>query len=501
MSFSQSFNPVIADGWTGRASSTGNTSGDDPSVPDPQYWAMAQRWEPVRACMEGTQYLRQNASRFLPQQPMELEDAWRGRVSRSVFSPFYQRVARTAVGLILRKPIYLDGGDESFFEEWREDVDRQGTSLDQFARDQLLNSIAYGHSSWLVDFPDASNIRTLKDQKDARLRPYFVPVPIWNILGWRQDPRENAGELQQVRLKEVAAVPKGRFGQEYKNRVRVLEKGKWELYEASGELGTTGWTIIDQGRISVENIPLVSTYSNKLAPLYSDPPLEEIAQLNLTYYQRHADLIQALHIAAQPLLVLKGFDDSTDPVGLSVNNAILLPPEGDAMYVEPASSAFDAQRAELDLLEDQMGKLGIAVLTQQKAQAESGLAKSLDRADSNAMLSIISKDMEGALQRAVDIAAEYAGVEAPVVVIDRDFIAEPLDGNGMTSINTIYTSGLVDHRTALELLRRGEVLGDDYDIEEIMDLVEEDEAHALEVQVDTTQAMSDIGEGTPDNEE
>lgn len=225
---------------------------------------MAQRWESVRACMEGTQYLRQNASRFLPQQPMELDDAWRGRVSRSVFSPFYQRVSRTAVGLILRKPIYLEGGDEAFFEEWREDVDRQGTSLDQFARDQLLSSVAYGHASWLVDFPDASNIRTLKDQKDAKLRPYFVNIPIWNVLGWRQDPRENAGELQQVRIKEVAAMPKGRFGQEYKNRVRVLEKGKWELYEASGEMGTTGWTLIDQGLISVGSIPLVSTYSNKL---------------------------------------------------------------------------------------------------------------------------------------------------------------------------------------------------------------------------------------------
>lgn len=171
------------------------------------------------------------------------------------------------------------------------------------------------------------------------------------------------------------------------------------------------------------------------------------------------------------------------------------------MYVEPASSAFDAQRAELDLLEDQMGKLGIAVLTQQKSQAESGLAKSLDRADSNAMLAVISKDMESSLQRAIDIAAQYAGVEAPTVVIDRDFIAEPLDGNGMTAINTIYTSGLIDHETALELLRRGEVLGDDYDLDGILSRTENEELHDIEMQVERTSAMAEIGEGTPASEE
>lgn len=504
MSFSSSVNPVRSDGWMGSQQLTsGVRDSDDPSIPDPPYWAMQPRWEVVRACLEGTAYLRRNAARYLPQQPMELDDSYQGRVDRSVFSPFFQRVARTAVGLILRKPIYLDGGDETFWEEWSTDVDRQGTSLNEFARNQLMNSVCYGHSSWLVDFPDTKDIRTLKDQTDAKLQPYFVPTDIWNIIGWRQDPRENAGRLQQVRIREVAAKVKGKFGQEYKNRVRVLERGKWELYEAKGELGSTDWEIIGSGRTSVSEIPLVTTYSNKLGPLFSDPLLEEIAQLNLTYYQRHADLIQALHIAAQPIMVLKGWDDQSDPIGLSVNNALALPPEGDAKYVEPASSAFDAQRAELDLIEEQISSLGIAVLSKQKSQAESGLSKALDRADSNAMLSVISKDLEKALQQAVDIAAEYAGTEPPTVVIDRDFVSEPLDGQGITAINTIYSSGLIDHETALTLLKRGEILQDDADIETILAGTEADELHSLDMQVKSVEAMQEVtpDEPTSDDEE
>ena len=452
---------------------------DNPSIPDPAYYQQVMAWEPVRACLEGTSYLRQNASRYLPQQPMELDASWQGRVSRSVFSPYFQRVVRTAVGLILRKPVVLDGGDEGYWDEWRGDCDRQGTDLDEFIRNQLYLSVAYGHCSWLVDFPDSRQIKTLRDQYQADLKPYFVEVDPWSIIGWRQDPRKDLGKLQQVRMKEVVSVPKGRFGNEYKQRVRVMEPDHWEVWERQ-EDGPVTWIMIEDGPISVGEIPLVTTYAGKLGTLFSKPPMGEIAQLNLTHYQRHADLIQALHVAAQPLLILKGWDDQTDPVGLSVNNALVMPPDGDAKYVEPASSAFDAQRVELDALIDEMKTLGLAVLTQQKNQAESGLAKSLDRLDANSMLAVISKDLEKTLQQALDIASSYAGVQAPTVAIDRDYQTEPLEGQGITAINTIFTSGLIDQQTALELLKRGEILSDDMDPETILAASELEQQQSLE---------------------
>ena len=468
---------------------------DDPSVPDPAYWAQTLAWEPVRACLEGTAYLRANAARYLPQQPMELDDSWRGRVSRSVFSPYFQRVVRTAVGLVLRKPVVLDGGDEGYWDEWRADCDRQGTDLDEFIRNQLYLSVAYGHCSWLVDFPDNRQIKTLRDQYQADLKPYFVEVDPWSIIGWRQDPRKDLGKLQQVRMKEVVSVPKGRFGNEYKQRVRVMEPDHWEVWERQDE-GPVTWVMIEDGPISVGEIPLVTTYTGKMGTLFSKPPMTEVAQLNLTHYQRHADLIQALHVAAQPLLILKGWDDQSDPVGLSVNNALVMPPEGDAKYVEPASSAFDAQRNELEALVEEMKTLGLAVLTQQKNSAESGLSKSLDRLDANSMLAVISKDLESTLQKAMDMAAAYAGVQAPTVAIDRDYNVEPLEGQGITAINSIFTSGLIDQQTALELLKRGEILSDDMDVEEILANAETEQLQSIEQEMSKLEMQTEIAAKT-----
>jgi hypothetical protein len=135
---------------------------------------------------------------------------------------------------------------------------------------------------------------------------------------------------------------------------------------------------------------------------------------------------------------------------------------------------------ELDALIDEMKTLGLAVLTQQKNAAESGLAKSLDRLDANSMLAVISKDLEKTLQQALDIASSYSAVQAPTVAIDRDYQTEPLEGQGITAINTIFQSGLIDQQTALELLKRGEILSDDMDPETILAASELEQQQSLE---------------------
>ena len=471
--------------WQGAVSVNDFSDADDPSVPTAEYWHQTAKWEPVRACLEGTAYIRANANRYLPQNPLELDDAYRGRVSRSVYTPLFNKVLRVATGLIMRRPINLEG--DAFWEEFATDVDRAGTGLDEFVRDRLYLSLAYGASSWLVDFPKGEGIRTLRDQAEAQLRPYFVPVDPWSIIGWRHDPRES-NKLQQVRLREMAVVQKGRFGTEGKERVRVIEPTKYELWEKQ----PNGWAPIENGPIAIGEIPLVTTYSGKIATLMSNPPMGELAQLNLAYYRVHSDLQQALHVAAQPILVLKGWDDQSDPVGMSVNNALAMPPEGDAKYVEPASSAFDAQREELEGLANAIKGLGMAILTEEKSGVESGKAKALDRLDSNSLLSVVSVNLERTLQQSFDMAAAYMGMEPPVVSLDRDFDVAEADGPMLGAVNSLFTSGLLDQETALGILKRGELFDDTVEIEEIMARAETEQLESMEQEMSKLEMQTEI---------
>ena len=228
----------------------------------------------------------------------------------------------------------------------------------------------------MVDYPSREAAPSLQAERLAGLRPYFHQVDAKQIIGWRFEEGNPLAPVNQVRINEYVSVPFGEFGDKTIRQIRVLEPGKYRLYRRESDrdvetaAGSDGWYIHEQGTISLPVVPLAVTYSQKLQDFVSTPPLLSIANLNISHAQRNADLQHSLHVAAMPIMVLKGFDDIEDPVGLSVNNAILLPPEGDAMMVEPAASSFDAQQAYLDKLEEQMASLGISTLFAQKQGAE-----------------------------------------------------------------------------------------------------------------------------------
>ena len=482
----------------------GSTVGDDPSYESDAYLQMSVRWYPIDAVVGGTYFLRYNADHLLPREPAELEDAWMRRVSHATLSPFTVRIAEQAAGLLLRKPIGLeskeqDGEVDPYWEEFIEDVDGHGTPLANFARRVLISSMLYGHAAMMVDYPTREAAPSLQAERLAGMRPYIIDVDAKQILGWRFDADDPMSAVQQVRINEYISVPFGEFGDRTIRQVRVLEPGRYRLFrreadrDVEGGGGDEGWYIHEQGPISLDAVPLAVTYSQKLAEFVSTPPLLAIANLNISHAQRNADLQHSLHVAAMPILVLKGFDENSDPIGLSVNNAILLPPEGDAMMVEPASSSFDSQMEYLTKLEEQMASLGISTLFQQKSTAETAESKRISRTDSDSMLAVISKDFENALQRVMDMAGEYVGIEAPKVIMDRDFDTQVLDGAQVGQYLSLYTNNAITHETLLSALKRGEILPD-LDVEAEVELVGQERLDSM-----LTETMP--GQASPEDEE
>jgi hypothetical protein len=453
---------------------------------------MSMNWLPIDCCTGGTQFFRYNAKTFLPQEPAELEDAWQRRVSHATFSPFTVRIAEQAAGLILRKGITLsskqqDGDVDPYWEEFAESVDGRNTSLSAFTRRILISSLLFGHAGCLVDYPTREAAPSLQAERLAGMRPYLCQVDAKQLIGWRLAEGDPLAPLEQVRINEYVSIPFGEFGDKTIRQIRVLstENGqtRYRVYRRESDRtaegsGSDGWYIHEEGVISLPVIPLAITYSQKVNELTSVPPLLSIANLNISHAQRNADLQHSLHVAAMPIMVLKGFDDAPDPAGLSVNNAILLPPEGDAFMVEPASQSFQAQQDYLTQLEMQMASLGISTLFAQKQGAETAESKKLSRTDSDSLLSIVSKDVEGMLQTAFEMAAAYVGKEAPMVQLDRDFDLQTLDGAQVGQYLQLWNNGAITQETLLGALKKGEILPD-LDVEEEVELTSQEKLDSM----------------------
>lgn len=440
---------------------TGAVVSESPFVRSLDVIAMMADWSIMAAVTKGTNYLRDMCETYLPQEPREDDDAYQTRVDRSVLSPYTSRLIETAAGAILRKPIHLEG--DPYWLDLAQNIDGIGSNINEYARRALVSSLTYGHSAILIDYPTATGAMNLAEERAQGRRPYFVHIDAPQIWGWRKEATTN--RLLQVRIHDYSVRPINEFGEEQIEEMRVIYPGRYDLYT----LGQEVVEFSESGGYSLTEIPLVPIYSNRRGVLQSQPPLLDIANLNITHYQRQADLIHALHIAAMPTLVLEGWDDTTGSATMGVNYAIAMQPGNKAYYVQADATSFDAQMAELQSLEQQMSTLGVTKLFGQKFVAESAEAKRIDQAQSNSVLSIISQELESALNQAFAFAAQYVGIEPPEVTIDRDFDYYRLIGQDISVLAQLNQLGKISDSMLLEVLRRGEILPDNINIEDEME--------------------------------
>jgi hypothetical protein len=439
---------------------TGAVISESPFVRSLDVIAMMPDWSVMAAVTKGTNYIRDLSETYLPQEPREDDDAYQTRVDRSVLSPYTSRLIETAAGAILRKPIHIEG--DPYWLELAKNIDGIGSNINEYARRALVSSLTYGHSAILVDYPAAANAMNLAEERAMGRRPYFVHIDAPQIWGWRKEPGTN--RLLQVRIHDYDVRPLNEFGEEQVEEMRVIYPGRYDLYTLGRSTETV--SLDETGGYSLDEIPLVPIYSNRRDVLISQPPLLDIANLNITHYQRQADLIHALHIAAMPTLVLEGWDDTTGSATMGVNYAIAMQPGNKAYYVQADATSFEAQMQELQSLEGQMSTLGVTKLFGQKFVAESAEAKRIDQAQSNSVLSIISQELESCLNQAFAFAAQYVGIEPPEIKIDRDFDYYRLIGQDISVLAQLNQMGKISDEMLLEVLRRGEILPDDTNIEE-----------------------------------
>ncbi|NBT32475.1 MAG: hypothetical protein EBT13_11420, partial [Rhodobacteraceae bacterium] len=176
----------------------------------------------MAAVTNGTNYLRDLAATYLPQEPREDDEAWEARVNRSVLSPFTSRLIEAAAGAILRKPIHIEG--DPFWLDLADNIDGLGSNLNEYALRALVSSLTYGHSAILVDYPPAPAVRTLAEERALNRLPYFVHIDAPQIWGWRKDSRNR---LTQIRIHDYDLEPQGEFGETQVEQMRVIYPGHY----------------------------------------------------------------------------------------------------------------------------------------------------------------------------------------------------------------------------------------------------------------------------------
>ena len=431
---------------------TAGSRGTEINDPNNTWFQQEPHWILIEDLLGGTYQMRSKHRKYLMQEPRELDESYDNRLARSVCPPYFLRLERMLAGMLTRKPVRLNETGDSIREQLF-DVDLQGNDLNVWTYETARKMIRYGHIGVLVDAP----------AKGSNGRPYWVTYTPRDILGWRTEMIDGEMQFTQLRLQEKVSEPDGLYGEKIIEQVRLLTPGNFEIHRKAK---TGKFVKIDEGTMPVNKIPFSVAYSNRINLLDSRPPMADIAELNLKAYQIQSDLDNQLHISAVPMLAFYGFPQNAEEVSAGPGEAIAFPPDGRAEYIEPAGRSYDAQFRRLDRLESQINELGLAAVLGQKLSAETAEAKRIDRSQGDSTMMVVAQQMQDMIDNCLSFHAQYINAEAGSCFVNRDFLSQRLEPQEIQALLTLYTSGSITQKTLLDQLTEGEVLGDEFDVEE-----------------------------------
>jgi len=352
----------------------------------------------------------------------------------------------------------------------------------------------------LIDFPRTETAENLAQERAQKLRPYFQIINFADILGWKSEiattqigeTTEYGNRLTQLRIKDSVSEsdPLDEFVEITRPAVHVFDQPSAEepvrhrlfVQKPLSLNSPDKWCLEEETLLSIPFIPFVPCYANTCDGfMRARPLLLDIARLNLKHWQVSSDLAHSLHLTSTPSLVIAGVNAVGENGDLQVSpdrSLILADPASRADWIGAPSDGADVMRECLKDLEHAMMTLS-PVQKQDKATTgvESAAAKKIDRAQSDAVLSLLVSNLEDALNQALAIAAVYWNTPPVMLDLPRDFVPEAMTAPEIKEYAALVATNLISHETFLRKLQVSEVFDglDNWTVEEELELLVESE--------------------------
>lgn len=429
---------------------------------------LVARLQPIRDLMGGSRAMRQAGKRWLPKFPAETEEAYRDRLAASWLFNGLRKTVRDMTGRVFRVPVMFDGEPAEPWPTWGGNIDLSGRTLNSFARDLFEDGLQAGISWVMVEAPDRDGIVTRAQADAANVRPYLIHLRAEEVLGWRMGLDGAAPVIAQLRIMETVTEPDpdDEFGQVAVQQVRVLDRTETGVAVRLYRKGKNGWALFAEPRFTgLREITVAPFYAARTGFWCAEPPLEDLADVNIAHWQSQSDQRNILHMARVPILFGAGFA-ADDTIEISSAKAVIATdPAAKLSFVEHSGAAIEAGRTDLKDLEFQMETFGLQLLVQ-RAQGQSATGEALDAAKETTTLAMLADGLKATLDRALGWMAEYGGLgEAPAVVVNKDFGATAYSQADLQVLLSAVTTGQISQATFLGELKRRGLLADEVDPE------------------------------------
>lgn len=456
----------------------------DPSCTSSDHDAMRDYWCMVDAILGGAPTMRKGGVKYLPQYPNETEADYKVRLGNAPFTNIYGDSSKSLASKPFAKEMKLKDGVSDQYTKLAENIDGQGNSLHVFGAEVFKRGLDKGISWVLVDYTKARPVadgRPLSKAEEAQqgLRPYWVDVPAERLLAVYSDFIGGREVVYHARIREDLTSVDG-FEETCIERVRVLERQRivdaagnttgyaaptWTLYEAATGSDTRkseAWHIVGSGPITVGVIPLVPfiSGSRRGSSWKVDPPLRDVAFLQVEEYQQESNLKYIMEMTCFPMLSGNGVTPPKDNIVPVGPKAVLFAPMGadgnfgNWGFIEPSAESIQKVMDRLDKTQTAMRDLA----AQPMMQANLTVVMSNQQAvKANSQIQAWAFKFKDAMEQCWKLTAMWLNSsDEPEVEIHTDFSIDFQDSAEMQQLNTAQTNGVVSKKLLFsEYQRRG----------------------------------------------
>lgn len=436
------------------------------NIQDPRLADLTEQRSLARTLMGGTKAMRDAAEKFTPKHPAESADSYKARLDSSVLFGAFADAIQKQTGKMFVEPVQLDDSVSERIKTFCENVDGEGTALTPFAFDLAKEGMCDGVSFILIDSPTLPANATVADEQQLGAQPYWVLVRADDVLSVRSEFMLGKRRLTQFRYREIVQEPDGDFTSKRVERVRVIEPGRFRVYEQRKTAdGRMVWQLIQDGTTSWSDVKVVPFYANRVGYMEGSPPFQCLAELNLEHWISCTENRHALTFLRFAMLCITGATAKIDEVEIGPDKLIKLSnPAARAGYVEHSGAGIDSGFKDLERIEKSMASAGVQ-LTVENAGQVTATSAAIDSAEMNAGLRAVAKALEDALESALAHTAEIMREAPPDVTVYDDFAEEPPPGEEDFLLK-MRVANEMSQETLWDELKRRHILDEDFDPDE-----------------------------------
>ena len=323
-----------------------------------------------------------SVGRGLVRHPRESTQNYAFRKKLAYYLNYTGPIVNASVDPIFRDTIKREYKDTEKFKVFLEDVDRKGTSLQEYIRQQATLAKLYG-----VMYIIVNNVvefgESVADNVKNRALPYLTAVEPHHITDWQFDEK---GILIKFAYKDVI------YDADRKKQTRyyIWTPTNWQVLDENGNQ-------IKGGAHNIGRIPVVQWFGSLLTQILNN---------------------QTFSVLTMPA------DGSTPDVTLGTNNMLLYPQESShaPAFIAPDKGPAEVLMAQIDRLIKEMYRMSGIDSVVGVEQSKSGVAKQWDFERTNQRLADFSVQCEEAEKDIIGLyelwAKENVGYE---VEYPRDF--------------------------------------------------------------------------------